>query len=125
MVDPITANGVTAALRHAQESCDLILKYRKRRKLPRRARISYSARVAQLACFFNSGVENLVYQSPVRTHFGMAVAAGAYISPAWGMNVLYARCKPEGLFSTFLLGSLTQFLHACQWALYRCCKLFS
>jgi menaquinone-9 beta-reductase len=125
MVDPITANGVTAALRHAQESSDLILKYRKRRKLPPRARISYSARVAQLACFFNSGVENLVYQPPVRTHLGMAAAAAAYISPAWGMNVLYARCQPEGLFSTILLGSLLGFLRACQWLLYRCCKLFS
>ena len=30
MVDPITANGVTAALRHAAEASRLILKYRKR-----------------------------------------------------------------------------------------------
>jgi menaquinone-9 beta-reductase len=125
MVDPITANGVTAALRHAQDSCELILKYRKRHKLPLRARISYSARVAQLACFFNSGVENLVYEPPVRAHLGMAVAAGAYISPAWVMNVLYARCKPEGLLSTVLFGSLLEFLRVCQWILYRCCKLFS
>ena len=34
MVDPITANGVTAALRHAAEASRLILKYRKRGKLP-------------------------------------------------------------------------------------------
>ena len=34
MVDPITANGVTAALRHAKEASGLILKYRKRGALP-------------------------------------------------------------------------------------------
>ncbi len=44
MVDPITANGVTAALRHAAEASRLILKYRKRGTLPLWARISYSSR---------------------------------------------------------------------------------
>jgi flavin-dependent dehydrogenase len=125
MMDPITANGVTAALRHAEESSSLILKYRKRGKLPLRARISYSSRVAQLAGFFNSGVENLVYQPQVRNRLGMSGSAGTYISPAWGMNVLYARCKPNGLFLTMLLGILMEFSRACQWVLYRCCKLFS
>ena len=39
MVDPITANGVTAALRHATEASGLILKYRKRGALPLLAQI--------------------------------------------------------------------------------------
>jgi flavin-dependent dehydrogenase len=125
MMDPITANGVTAAMRHAEESCNLILKYRKRGKLPLRARISYDSRVTQLAGFFNSGVENLVYQPQVRNRLGMGGAASTYISPAWGMNVFYARLKPEGLLSTMLFGFLTEFSRACQWILYRCCKLFS
>jgi len=125
MMDPITANGVTAALRHAEESCGLILKYRKRNKLSLRARVSYGRRVAQLAGFFNSGVENLVYQPQVRNRLGMGGSAGAYISPAWGVNVLYARFKPNGLFSTMLLMFLTEFSRACQWILYRCCKSLS
>jgi menaquinone-9 beta-reductase len=125
MMDPITANGVTAALRHAEESCGLILKYRKRGKLSLRARISYSSRVSQLARFFNSGVENLVYQPQVRNRLGMGGSAGSYISPAWGMNVLYARLKPKRLFATMFLGFLIECSRACQWILYRCCKLFS
>jgi menaquinone-9 beta-reductase len=125
MMDPITANGVTAALRHAEESSSLILKYRKRGKLPVRARISYSSRVAQLAGFFNIGVENLVYQPHVRNRLGMGRAAGTYITPAWVMNVLYARFKRHGLFSTMFLMFLTEFSRACQWILYRGCKLFS
>jgi menaquinone-9 beta-reductase len=125
MMDPITANGVTAALRHAEESASLILKYRKRSKLPLGARISYNSRVAQLARFFNSGVEQLVYQPQARNRLGMVGAASAYISPAWLMNALYARFKRHGLFSSMLLTILMEFSRACQWILYRCCKLFS
>src|ERR1700685_1419151 len=66
MVDPITANGVTAALRHAEEASSLILKHRKRSKLSRRARISYGSRILQLAKFFNGGIEKIVYEPPVR-----------------------------------------------------------
>jgi menaquinone-9 beta-reductase len=125
MMDPITANGVTAGLRHAEESSSLILKHGNRSRLPLSARISYGSRVAQLAGFFNSGVENLVYQPQVRNRLGMGASAGTYISPAWGMNVLYARFKPDGLFATMLLGFLMEFSRTCQWILYRCCKLFS
>src|SRR5271163_2764724 len=64
MVDPITANGVTAALRHASEASRLILKHRKRSSLPLAARFCYSSRIVQLARFFNSGIENTVYQPP-------------------------------------------------------------
>ena len=70
MVDPITANGVTAALRHAEEASELILKYRKRGSLPRRARVCYSSRVLQMAKFFNSGIEKIVYEPPVRDRMG-------------------------------------------------------
>ena len=124
-MDPITANGVTAALRHAEEACGLILKYGKRSKLPLGAGISYNSRIAQLADFFNSGVEDLVYQPQVRNRLGMGGAAGTSISPAWVVNAFYARSKPNGLFSTMLLGFLMEFPRACQWILYRCCKLFS
>jgi menaquinone-9 beta-reductase len=125
MMDPITANGVTAALRHAAESSALILKHRKSNKFSRRARICYNARVAHLARFFNRGVENFAYQPQARTRLGMARSGGAYISPAWFINLLYARLKPIGLFSTFSLGLCMDFLRGCQWLLYRYCKLLS
>jgi hypothetical protein len=123
MVDPITANGVTTALRHAAESSCLILKHRKRGRLPLNARISYSSRVAQLARFFNSGVENLVYQPPVRNRIGMGLSGSLYISPAWGMNLLYARLRPNGIFSTFFFGLILGFFWAGGWIFYRLCKL--
>lgn len=125
MVDPITANGVTTALRHAAESSCLILKHHKRGTLPLNARILYGSRVAQLARFFNSGAENLVYQPPVRNRIGMGPSGSLYISPAWGMNLLYARLRPEGILSTFLFGLFLGFFRAGGWILYRLCKLVS
>src|SRR5262249_54430379 len=71
MVDPITSNGVTAALRHAAEASELILKFRGRGQLPRRARLAYSSRILQMAKFFNGGIEKIVYEPPVRNRLGL------------------------------------------------------
>ena len=122
MVDPITANGVTAALRHAKEASGLILKYRKRGTLPMRARVCYSSRVLQMAKFFNSGIEKIVYEPPVRERIGIGRSGTVYTSPAWSMNVVYARLRPRGIFSTFLLGSLLGFFRASAWLFYQVCK---
>ena len=104
MMDPITANGVTAALRQAAEASELILKYRNRARLPWRARFCYSARVFQLAKFFNSGIEKIVYELPVRNRVGMSRSGRLYTSPAWTMNLVYARLRPRGMIGTFLFG---------------------
>jgi flavin-dependent dehydrogenase len=125
MVDPITSNGVTAALRHAAEASALVLKYHKRRRLPLRARISYSSRVFHVARFFNGGIETVVYQPPVRNQIGLRHSGTIYISPAWGLNLLYSRLRPNGNFSTFLFASTLGFFRGSEWILYRLCKLFS
>jgi menaquinone-9 beta-reductase len=122
MVDPITANGVTAALRHAAEASSLILKYRKQGKLPLNARISYSRRILQMAKFFNGGIEKIVYEPPVRNRIGVLHAGTVYTSPAWSMNVVYARAKPRGVVSTFLLGLLLGAFRASAWMFYQFCK---
>ena len=124
MVDPITSNGVTAALRHAAEASALILKYRKRGKLPLRARLSYSSRIQQMAKFFNGGIENIVYEPPVRNRIGMGSAGTVYTSPAWSMNVVYARMKSRGMLSTFILGLLLGAFRLSAWIFYRICRQF-
>jgi flavin-dependent dehydrogenase len=106
LVDPMTSNGVTAALRHASEAAALIVKYRSKGKLPRGARRTYSRRILQMAKFFNDGIEKVIYQPVVRNHIGLAAAGTAYTSPAWSMNVVYARLSPQGWLRTFVLGSL-------------------
>jgi menaquinone-9 beta-reductase len=125
MVDPITANGVTAALRHAAEASRLILKYYKYGSLPRLARFSYTMRVQHLAGFYNSGVEKIVYQPPIRNRIGTRHAGAVFISPAWLINLLYARLSPNGILSTFLFSSFLAFFQVCGSIFFRLCKLFS
>jgi flavin-dependent dehydrogenase len=122
MVDPITANGVTAALRHAAEAAAVILKFRGRDKLPRPARISYSSRILQLANFFNGGIEKLVYEPAVRNGIGLGRSGTVYTNPAWSMNVVYARMRPRGIVSTFLFNSLLQVFRAGAWIFYQLCS---
>ena len=122
MVDPITSNGVTAALRHAAEASGLILKHRKRGKLSLTARILYSSRILQMAKFFNGGIEKIVYEPPVRNRIGIRRSGIVYTSPAWSMNVVYARLKPKGIVSTFLLGLFLGVFRASAWMFYQLCK---
>src|ERR1700722_7846862 len=122
MVDPITANGVTAALRHAAEASSLILKYRTQGKLPLRARVCYSSRILQMAKFFNGGIEEILYEPPVRNRIGVQRSGTVYTSPAWSMNLVYARMKPSGVVSTVLLGLFLRWFRASAWMFYQLCK---
>jgi flavin-dependent dehydrogenase len=125
MVDPITANGVTAALRHAAEASELILKYRKRGTLPVTSQFSYSNRIMQMAKFFNAGIEKIVYEPAVRNRIGVGSAGTVYTSPAWSMNVVYSRLRPRGILATFFLNSFLRFFRASAWIFYQCCKRLS
>ena len=71
MVDPMTANGVTAALRHAAEGSRLIVESHRRRRIPYLAAAMYSRRVLGLAMFFNRGIERVIYESPIRNQIGV------------------------------------------------------
>jgi menaquinone-9 beta-reductase len=122
MVDPITANGVTAALRHAAEASALILKYRKRGTLPLRARICYNRRILQMAKFFNIGIEKILYEPAVRNRIGAPSSGTMYTTQAWSMNLVYARLKPKGILKTYLLGLVLGFWRAGAWVFSECCK---
>jgi menaquinone-9 beta-reductase len=121
MVDPITSNGVTSALRHAEEASALIVASRGKSELPYLARKSYSARVLQTGRFFNSGIETLVYDWPVRDRLGIKRAATIYTDAAWSVNALYSRLRPRGVLSTAAFGAMLNVLRAGAWALYRLC----
>ena len=122
MVDPITANGVTAALRHAAEASALILKYRKRGTLPLHARLCYNRRILQMAKFFNIGIEKILYEPAVRNRIGARTSGTVYTTPAWSMNVVYARLKPKGILKTYLLGLVLGIWRACAWIFSEYCR---
>jgi flavin-dependent dehydrogenase len=123
MVDPITANGVTAAFRHAAEAASMIQNFHSRGVLPWRAQALYSARVIMLAKFFNGGIEKIVYEPLVRNRIGLARSGTIYTGPAWSMNAVYARLKPKGMFFTGLLGIVLGLFRASAWILYQYCRM--
>ncbi|MFT4114607.1 NAD(P)/FAD-dependent oxidoreductase [Silvibacterium sp.] len=112
MVDPMTSNGVTAALRHAEEAASLILRAHRKNKtsLPRLGTWLYSRRIAALGHFFNSGIEKVIYDWPIRRRVGIARAGDVYTIPAWLMNLVYARMRPRGALKTALYTGITTLL---------------
>ena len=125
MADPITSNGVTAALRHAAEASALIAESRERSELPRTARRSYERRVLYMGRFFNSGIEKLVYDWQARDRLGVQRAATAYVGAAWTLNGIYSRLQPLGALSTWAFGALLGALRAAAWICYRLCAVAS
>jgi hypothetical protein len=122
MVDPMTSNGVTAALRHAGEASELITRYRNRKQIPWLARILYGRRVLYMANFFNSGIEKVIYDWPIRNRIGALVAGDVYTIPAWSINNIYSRVEPRGLVSTVLFGLFLGILRAAMNILYWFCR---
>jgi flavin-dependent dehydrogenase len=122
MVDPMTSNGVTAALRHASEAASLIARYRNRRQLPWLQRAMYSRRVLEMAKFFNVGIEKVIYDWPVRNRIGVLVAGDVYTIPAWSLNNIYSRMQPFGVVSTLLFGWFLASIRTAMSLLYWFCK---
>jgi 2-polyprenyl-6-methoxyphenol hydroxylase-like FAD-dependent oxidoreductase len=123
--DPITGNGVTAALRHAAEASALIRRYRHRERIPVLARTAYNLRVSGVGRYFNSMIEKLFYESPLRARLGLFGTARAYTVPAWLTNLVYSRVRPTRLLGTvaFCFGLVT--IRAVAWGLFRLSRLFS
>jgi menaquinone-9 beta-reductase len=123
LVDPITSNGVSAALRHAAEAAALIVSARDRTALPLLGRSLYSLRVLQMGRFFNSGIEKLVYDWPVRDRIGMSLAGRIYTAAAWSFNGIYSRLRPRGVVATQAFGSFLSLFRMMAWACRRVCSL--
>ena len=125
MVDPMTSNGVTAALRHADEGSRLIARSFHRGRLPRLAAAMYNRRVIELARFFNCGIEKVIYDAPIRNAIGVVNAGEVYTIPAWLMNLFYSRMQPRGLFGTGLFCLALQSLRFAASFFHWLCRRFS
>lgn len=122
--DPITSNGVTAALRHAVEGAKLICRFRNKRQISFWSRAVYNLRVRQMGKFFNSLIEKLAYDWPVRDRLGLLTAGDVYTIPAWSMNQIYSRLQPDGALSTVLFCGFLVFLRGMAWCAHEICKIF-
>jgi len=122
--DPVTANGVTAALRHAAEGSRLICRFRDKGRFSRWAQAVYNLRVLHMGKFFNSLIEKLAYDWPIRDRMGLLAAGDAYTIPAWSINHLYSRIRPDGMLSTVLFSLFLGSLRSIAWVFYRLCRRF-
>lgn len=118
MVDPMTANGVTAALRHAVEAAGIITKSRHSNKLSILDSAMYNRRVLDVGRFFNCGIEKVIYDRHIRNRIGVLTAGDVYTIPAFSLNSLYSRIRPRGVLSTILFGSVLSFFR-CMATVYR------
>ena len=123
MVDPMTANGVTAALRHAQEAAALLIRSRNASRLPRTAAAAYAWRVSDVAAFFNSLIEKIVYEANIRARIGAQVAGDVYTIPAWLMNLFYSRTRANGVIATACFGMVLRFLRCGAATFSRFCRV--
>ena len=123
--DPITGNGVTAALRHAAEAAAVICKYQRRQSIPALARIAYNMRVRGVGRFFNSLIEKMFYETPLRARLGLFGIARAYTVPAWLANLVYSRVRPKRLLGTVLFCSALVTIRATVWAASRLSRFFA
>lgn len=118
--DPITGNGVTAALRHAAEATALIARYRKQGTISAAARAIYNLRVASVGMYFNSLIEKLFYQPALRDRLSLFGTARIYTVPAWLMNLIYTRVRPGGsLIRTLVISSIMNAIRFVTWLAYR------
>ena len=113
--DPITGNGVTAALRHAAEASALVCRYRDRQSISALARLTFNMRVLQVGCFFNCLIEKMFYETPLRDRLGLFGIARTYTVPAWVLNLMYSRVRPKRLLGTVLFCSVLVAMRVAVW----------
>jgi flavin-dependent dehydrogenase len=122
MVDPMTSNGVTAAIRHAAEASRLVARFHKRGSLPYLPAAMYRLRVISLASFFNSAIEKVLYEQPIRSRIGAFRAGDVYTIPAWSLNAIYSKLQPQGAITTLLFAALVGLLHMSVHVFYTLCR---
>ena len=123
--DPITGNGVTAALRHAAEGSALVCRYQQRGSIPALSRLAYNLRVLGVGRFFNSLIEKMFYETHLRARLGVFAIARAYTVPAWLTNLIYSRVRPKRILGTLVFCSALLAMRGAVWAASRLSRLLS
>ena len=104
--DPLTANGVTAAFRHARDAAELIVHADTRRSLTPRERATYTRSVRMMGEAFNHSIETSIYDWPVRWGLGVLAAEKVYTAFSYPVNALYSKFHPRTRVSVALFGVL-------------------
>lgn len=100
--DPLTANGVTAAFRHGEDSAKLIVESFERGSLSWRQRMGYNINVRGMGCVFNHSIETSLYDGAIRCGLSTFVAQKVYTTFSYPINVLYSKFRPQTLKGALL-----------------------
>jgi 2-polyprenyl-6-methoxyphenol hydroxylase-like FAD-dependent oxidoreductase len=122
--DPITGNVVTTAPRHAAEATRVHGNFKNKHGISFWARTVYDLRVCRIGKFFNSLIEKVAYQWPIRDRMGILAAGDACTIPAWSINQIYSRLRPGGMISTLPFCLFLISIRGVAWIFYNLCSLF-
>jgi hypothetical protein len=125
--DPLTANGVTAAFRHAREGANFILASHQSGSLTAHQQRVYNTNVQRMGRAFNHSVETALYESSIRWGLGVMPAQKIYTAFSYVVNALYSKYRPQGWMSMLCFGVIIKGVWAWMegWALLGrlCCVL--
>ena len=102
--DPFTANGATAAFRHAKEASAFIQESLERGLLSKRQKHVYNTNVCRMGHAFNHSIEKVIYGWRVRRGLGIWVAQKVYTAFSYPINALYSKYQPKGRLSMIIFG---------------------
>jgi len=104
--DPLTANGVTAAFRHAEEGVAFLADSFARGELTARQRRVYDTNLKRMGHAFNHSIEGAIYDWPIRWGLGVMPAQKVYTAFSYTINALYSKYQPQGWASMLIFGIL-------------------
>lgn len=105
MPDPLTSNGVTAAMRHAQDAANLIGEAFARESLSTRQRWVYNTNVCRMGNAYNYSIEKAVYDWPLRRGLGTRTSFSVYVYFGFVANALYSKFAPRSRLAMALFGA--------------------
>lgn len=94
MVDPLTSNGVTSALRHADQAARFVTHALAGGDLGRRHRWAYRHTAPAMVSTLEGAIEAFLYRPAVRQRLGLRWAVTLYAGTGVITNALYGRISP-------------------------------
>lgn len=94
MVDPLTSNGVTSALRHAALAADVVSRAVPGRRISPTDAARYRAAAPALVSALNRAIESFLYEPAIRRRLGLRSAVTLYAATGVITNALYAKLRP-------------------------------
>jgi flavin-dependent dehydrogenase len=93
--DPLTANGVTAAMRHAKDATEFIRASFSQGELSPEQMLVYDTNVKRMGHAFNYSIERCAYEPLMRWSLGSLVAMTVYTAFSYSSNAFYGKFNPQ------------------------------